>query len=361
MDTANKPSAGGPRRPGLDYLVWPGWRVLMHDAGLATAPVLRRARLPGDLFAGQNVCLDPDSFFKLWNAIDVEAASLDADLPAPLRMARVMSSDWFAPELFVALCSANLAGALERIAKYVRLIAPMAIKVERAPVHTTVSIGFLGDGGAPPGVFLAFMLVFFVQLGRLGARSHIQPLRVGLPSAPAAGPTASLYAAFFGVPVTASPAATLVFATADVERPFLTANHKMWLFFEPPLRQRLADFERTAAMAERVRGALRETLPAGEASMLAVSRRLGVSTRTLQRRLRDEGTTFQQTLDTLRDALAHNYLRNTALSGAEISFLLGFEDANSFARAFQVWTGRTPQAVRLDRAFSISPSNVESI
>jgi len=82
--------------------------------------------------------------------------------------------------------------------------------------------------------------------------------------------------------------------------------------------------------------------------MQAVCRRLGVGTRTLQRRLQDEGTTFQQTLDTLRDSLAHHYLRNTALSGAEISFLLGYEDANSFARAFHVWTGRTPQAVRLD-------------
>lgn len=346
MNTLNKPS----RAAALDYAVWPGWRVLMQDAGLATAPVLRRAQLPGDLFARQNVRLDPDSFFKLWNAIDAEAASLDPDLPAPLRIARVMSSDWFDPELFAALCSANLADALERIAKYVRLIAPMSIKVERGPVQTTVGIAFLGDGQPPPPVFLAFKLVFFLQLGRLATRSAIQPLRVGWPSAPPAGLEASTYAAFFGVPVAAAPAATLVLATADAERPFLTENHKMWLFFEPSLRQRLADLDRTAGMAERVRGTLLETLPAGEASMQAVCRRLGVSTRTLQRRLQDEGTTFQQTLDALRDSLAHHYLRNTALSGAEISFLLGFEDANSFARAFHVWTGKTPQAVRLDTA-----------
>lgn len=346
MNTAKRST----RAAALDYAVWPGWRVLMQDAGLATAPVLRRAQLPGDLFARQNVRLDPDSFFKLWNAIDAEAASLDADLPAPLRIARVMSSDWFDPELFAALCSANLADALERIATYVRLIAPMSIKVERGPVQTTISIAFLGDGQPPPAVFLAFKMVFFLQLGRLATRSAIQPLRVGWPAALAAGREASTYAAFFGVPVNASPVATLVLSTADAERPFLTENHKMWRFFEPSLRQRLADLDRTAGMAERVRGTLLETLPAGEASMRAVCRRLGVSSRTLQRRLRDEGTTFQQTLDTLRDSLARHYLRNTALSGAEISFLLGFEDANSFARAFQAWTGKTPQAVRLDPA-----------
>ncbi|ORC43815.1 AraC family transcriptional regulator, partial [Pseudomonas floridensis] len=112
------------------------------------------------------------------------------------------------------------------------------------------------------------------------------------------------------------------------------------------LRQRLSDLDRTCGMQERVRSTLLETLPAGEVSMLAVSRKLGVSTRTLQRKLHSEGTTFQQVLDTLRDSLAHHYLRTTAMSSAEISFLLGFEDANSFARAFQSWTGKTPKTVR---------------
>ncbi|WP_164705726.1 helix-turn-helix transcriptional regulator, partial [Pseudomonas viridiflava] len=96
----------------------------------------------------------------------------------------------------------------------------------------------------------------------------------------------------------------------------------------------LSDLDRTCGMLERVRSALLESLPAGEVSMQAVGRKLGVSTRTLQRRLQSEGTSFQQILDTLRESLAHHYLRNTAMSSAEISFLLGFEDPNSFARAF---------------------------
>lgn len=330
--------------------MWPGWRLLMQDAGLATAPVLRRAQLPGDLFARQNVRLDPASFFKLWTAIDAEAVSLDPDLPAPLRIAQVMSSDWFDPELFAALCSANLGGAVDRIAKYVKLIAPMLIRIERTAAHTSVSVDFLDAGEPPPSVFLAFKLVFFVQLARLATRTPVRPLRVGWPAPPAGEAEARLYASYFGVPVTNMPLATVVFATADAERPFLTENHKMWLFFEPALRQRLADLDRSAGMVERVRGTLLEGLPAGEVSMQAVSRKLAVSTRTLQRRLQDEGSTFQQTLDALRDSLAHHYLRNTEMSGAEISFLLGYEDSNSFARAFQAWTGKTPQTVRSELA-----------
>lgn len=55
--------------------------------------------------------------------------------------------------------------------------------------------------------------------------------------------------------------------------------------------------------------------------------------------MREEGSSFQRTLDALRNSLAHHYLRNSSLSGTEISFLLGFENPNSFVRAFQAWSG----------------------
>ncbi|TRC97961.1 AraC family transcriptional regulator [Mesorhizobium sp. WSM4303] len=331
----------------LDYAVWPGWRLLMQDAGLGAPPILRRADLPGDLFARDQVRLTSTAFFDLWTAIEDEARFLDPSLPAPLRIAQVMTSDWFDPELFAALCSANLGCALERIAKYVRLIAPMTIKVERTSAEATVTIDFLDQTKPPPGVFLAFKLVFFVQLARLATRTHVKPQKIAWPSAPdAADNDAALYKDFFGIPLEEAPLATLIFGADDFDRPFLTQNHKIWMFFEPSLRQRLADLDRTASMVERVRSALLEALPAGDVSMRSVGKRLGVGTRTLQRRLQEEGTSFQLTLDAVRSSLAEHYLGKTMMSSAEIALLLGFEDANSFIRAFRGWTGTTPLAVR---------------
>jgi AraC-like DNA-binding protein len=66
-------------------------------------------------------------------------------------------------------------------------------------------------------------------------------------------------------------------------------------------------------MGERIRGALLELLPAGEASM---------------------------------SALARHYPTGSSMSAAEISFLLGYQDANLFYRAFHAWTGRAPDRVR---------------
>lgn len=331
----------------LDYAIWPGWRLLMQDAGLETAPVLRRAALPRDMFARDYVKISPQAFFDLWMAIEEEARSLDAALPAPLRIAQVMTSDWFDPELFVTLCSANLGAALERLGKYIRLIAPMTIRLDRVGAHTTVTIGFLDQTMAPPPVFLAFKMVFFVQLGRLATRTPMMPISVHWPgSTDFSASEAELYRQFFGVPVGRASQAQLVFSTEDIDRPFLTENHKIWEFFEPSLRQRLSDLDRTASMVERVRSALIEALPAGDVAMQSVAKRLGVGTRTLQRRLQEEGTSFQLTLDAVRTGLADHYLRKTAMTSAEIALLLGFEDANSFVRAFRIWTGTTPQALR---------------
>jgi AraC-like DNA-binding protein len=137
-----------------------------------------------------------------------------------------------------------------------------------------------------------------------------------------------------------------VFRTQDTAAPFLTANAAMWDVFEPELRRRLSEIDDTATVADRVRAALLESLPAGAVSMDAVARKLGASARTLQRRLKDEGSSFQEVLDGTRENLARHYLKTSRMSGAEISFLLGFEDPNSFFRAFHKWTGRTPEDVR---------------
>ncbi len=138
----------------------------------------------------------------------------------------------------------------------------------------------------------------------------------------------------------------MVFRTADAAMPFLTANAKMWEIFEPELRRRLAEIDDTASCTDRVRAALLELLPAGAGSIDAVAGKLGASPRTVQRLLKDEDVTFRAVLDRTREDLARHYLKSSRMSGAEISFLLGFEDPNSFFRAFHKWTGKTPEQVR---------------
>ncbi|MEO1289217.1 MAG: helix-turn-helix transcriptional regulator, partial [Chloroflexota bacterium] len=91
---------------------------------------------------------------------------------------------------------------------------------------------------------------------------------------------------------------------------------------------------------------LMEILASGQYTMSDVADRLAVSPRTLQRRLQAEDTSFQKELDKLREELARNYLEKSSYSSGQIAFLLGYEDPNSFYRAFRSWTGQTPEVVR---------------
>lgn len=138
----------------------------------------------------------------------------------------------------------------------------------------------------------------------------------------------------------------MTFSAVDANRPFLTSNEPLWAAFEPELRRRLADLDAPATTAQRVRAALLEALPSGLASMEGIAHKLTLSKRTLQRRIEAEGTSYQQILTETRADLARHYLDNTALSVAEISFLLGFSEPNSFHRAFRTWTGTTPDRAR---------------
>jgi AraC-like DNA-binding protein len=71
-----------------------------------------------------------------------------------------------------------------------------------------------------------------------------------------------------------------------------------------------------------------------------------MSTRALQRVLRDNGTSFRQLLADVRNEYARAYLSSTSFSNTEVAFLLGFEDESSFARAFRGWNGVTPAMFR---------------
>jgi AraC-like DNA-binding protein len=210
----------------------------------------------------------------------------------------------------------------------------------------------------PPSSLAVTELLFFVTLARMGTREPLRPLWLSTPEPP--GPVAA-YSEFLGVDIRPGPRHQIAFSAEDARSPFLTTNDSLWESFEPRLRTRLAELDAAVTVGHRVRAALLEALPSGQSDMDAVSRRLAMSRRTLQRHLDADGLSFAGLLRETRQALAQHYLGNTRLPAAEIAFLLGFEEPNSFYRAFRRWTGQTPDATRRQgQAGAVtSPSNPE--
>ena len=98
--------------------------------------------------------------------------------------------------------------------------------------------------------------------------------------------------------------------------------------------------------ADRVRRVLRAEVRGGNPMIENVAAQLGVHSKTLTRRLRDEGTSHSELLDALRRDLAQQYLSASELNVTEVTFLLGFSNASAFNKAFRRWFGVAPLAYR---------------
>ena len=98
-------------------------------------------------------------------------------------------------------------------------------------------------------------------------------------------------------------------------------------------------------MTTQVARVLREALRSDDGHVDVIAKRLGLTARSLQRRLKDEATSFNAVREDVRRQLSHRYL-DDGLSIAEISFLLGFSEPSAFFRAFKRWTGVTPVEAR---------------
>lgn len=99
-------------------------------------------------------------------------------------------------------------------------------------------------------------------------------------------------------------------------------------------------------LARKVKRVLTSELRGGNPMMDNVAAQLGVHPKTLTRRLRQEGTTHSELLDSTRRDLAWRYLSLSGLGVTEVAFLLGFSDASAFNKAFRRWFGEAPQSFR---------------
>jgi AraC-like DNA-binding protein len=135
----------------------------------------------------------------------------------------------------------------------------------------------------------------------------------------------------------------MVFRASDAALQFVTRNAELLDMLAPQFEQDLQQHtSREDSFLELVRGAIQQRLTGHRPTTEDVARELHMSSRTLQRRLQESGSSFQRVLDEARHQMARYYLRNSVLELNEAAYLLGYEDANSFARAFRGWEGVPP-------------------
>ena len=321
------------------FIISPTWALMLSDMGIDVNLALQYAKLPADFFHQDNASLSPAGYFQLW--LGIEKAAGEKDIP--LLLAKHMTVETFDAPFFAAICSNNLNMALNRLKQYKPLIGPMLLGLKETVESTQVTISCYGYTGKLPACLGLTEAVFFTQLARLATREYIRPKEVLMAQLPA---DVKAYEDYFGCKVKQGKEYTLTFTAEDANLPFLTRNAAMWEFFEAKLNQKLADLDTNASTVDRVRAVLFEALPGGQSSIEYVASNLAMSKRSLQRKLTAEAESFQSVLQAVRGDLADHYLERSEMSLGEISFLLGFQEPNSFIRAYSAWKGISPGSFR---------------
>jgi AraC-like DNA-binding protein len=308
----------------------------LDDLGLSPSTILRQAGLPANLFNQDKVLVTTEEFFAFYRSL----AELSHDPAIGLKLGTEDRIERYDPIAIAALCTRSFRDALQRMARYKQLTCPEVIEMVEQGNECAVHFQWLLATEEEPPMLVDVCFAWIMAIARRGSGRPISPLRVEFLRSAS---NRELYESHFGCPVRFNAERNvLVFTKADLDGPFLTYNADLLAMVAPQLEAELSEQLAEANLGERVKGVLKRQLAGQRPAIHDVGRELHMSTRTLQRRLTEEGLTFKKLVREARHELARHYLLHSSRELNETAYLLGYEDANSFFRAFQTWEGTTP-------------------
>lgn len=318
------------------FRITKGWALRFAQEKIAVPALLRRAGLPVGLFEQEKIYVTTAQIFALWRSV----AEMSPEPGFGLKLGTELRFERSHPVAIAGICSRSFGDALQRLARYKQLTCPEEIRVHRKARETWVEFFFSEAKEAQPDIMVDLGLSWILNVARRGTDGEITPLRLEVTRRVQ---HRALLERHFGCPVHfSSDRDALVFRSSDLDRPFVTHNEELLRVLGTQLDSELEAQNPGQNVSEQVKQQLRRLLAGRRPALQEVAQELGVSPRTLQRRLTDAGITFQQLLEETRRELARRYLKQRAMELNETAFLLGFEDANSFFRAFQAWEGTSP-------------------
>ena len=248
--------------------------------------VLRKAELPEDLFSRKPSTMLKKEYFKFMEVV----GGFIENSEVLVKMASMDNIECFSPPIFAAYCSKNGFRCLERLSKYKKLIGPMVmLLIEKDGI---MSVEYTTEDGnyELPQFLVETEFVFLTEIIRRATKEVIIPAKVEM-RIPV---KTKAFESFLGISVEKGERNIISYHMEDLQKPFISYNESMWNYFKPELAKRLSELDVDTSMGAHVRTVLTELLPGGMFGIDDVALKLGVSKRTLQRKLSDEGTTFQK-------------------------------------------------------------------
>jgi AraC-like DNA-binding protein len=247
---------------------------------------------------------------------------------------------------YVVASSQTLGDGLRRLSRYTSVVNESVVLKYIEGSDVRIIIDYVGIPRHSDRHQIATCLTIVVRLCRHITARRLVPIRIKI----AHGPDGefSELATYLGCEIEFNATGDeIVFAGAVSSLPVLSADPYLSDLLIAQCEEAMAQRSATRSTLElTVKNAIAPVLPHGEAVVGRIARHLGMSDRTLSRRLASEGLTFTAILETLRQELAGKYLSDPALPIFRIAWLLGYQEESAFRHAFKRWTGAPPREAR---------------
>ena len=315
------------------------WKLL-EASGHDPEPVYREAGIDPATLKTPGGRIRYRSVRRIWET----AAAIIDDPCFGLQAPRFWHPSYLHALGYAWLASHSLRDALGRLVRYLHILSE-AGGISLLPAGDTFTLGvdMTSAGMWVPAQVDATMAVI-LHMCRLNFGERLEPLAVHF--CHPAPSCSQVYRDFFRSTVEfEADSDRMIFRRSDVDQHLPGSNPHIARANDQVMISYLASLPRTD-IVHRTKAGIIDMLPSGDVTDEKVARELGLSTRSLQRRLGESGTTFRTLLDEIRKDLAMNYLRDADIELSEIAFLLGFSEQSAFSRAFKRMTGRPPREVR---------------
>ena len=308
----------------------------LEEHGVSASAVLRRAGLSQGYIGQPRVLLKTEEVFAFWRAV----GEVSTDPAIGLLLGTETKTERFHLTGIAALASESLGAAVDQMARYKQLTCPEEILQKKDDDEWSIQFRWLLAEELEPPVLIECAFSWMLSIARHGTGTRLSPLRVEFLQPRAHAKTIERH---FGCRVVCgAPKNAIVFRTSDAQQRFVTRNAELLAVLAPQFEEELKRDADDENFVERVRLAVQQHLTGRRPNIEDIAGALHISARTLQRRLQDEGSSFQRVLGEARRHLARHYLNNSTLELNEAAYLLGYEDGNSFVRAFRSWEGVPP-------------------
>ncbi|MFT6327438.1 MAG: AraC-like DNA-binding protein [Bermanella sp.] len=253
----------------------------------------------------------------------------------------------------LAFSSATLGEALENMSRYQGLACGNCGGIDYLVAGSTVklSVTITHKNPVVRRNMAEFVVTLYCCLLRLiSAKPELSPDQIWLEHAPCSEAARRHLESIVGCPVCWNAGHTRLDISRDIhEMPIYGHGEENLRLAKQLAQQQLEELNERASSVESIKWHARELMLSGAPRRDVVAGRLGISTRTLDRRLQSAGIGWQELLDGLRVQLAIEYLADQELTVTQIAQKLGFTEIRAFQRRFKTWTGMTPSTYRKQR------------